>query len=85
MEERTSEAQIHVLVQGTTRELCRVQLPLTALPNLQHMIPDVDRARIEATGVDFADVVRRALAGDCRPQVLIEASAQDRSYRIWIE
>jgi hypothetical protein len=76
--------KLNFLVFNSTRELCRVAMPLASVSNLENLFPDEDLKVVKAMGVDFAAVIARALASECAPQTLIEASTSERSYKIWI-
>lgn len=77
--------KLHLLVYTAARELCRVELPLTAVDNIENMFPDEDRRRVLALGVDFAAAIARAKSSGFARQTLIDANTSERSYRIWIE
>jgi hypothetical protein len=76
--------KLNFLVANSVRELCRVAMPLTAVNNLESLFPDQDLQVVKDAGVDFPSVIARAVSSDCAPQTLIEISAGERSYRIWI-
>lgn len=77
--------KLHFLVYDTTRELCRVTLPIAAVENLEHLFPDEDLVRVKNTGLDLGQVVQRARQSHYAPQTLVDTKTEQRSYRIWIE
>lgn len=79
-----SGPKLHLLVSDSSRELCRVTLPLSAIDNLEHLFPDQDLAQVKAVGVDFPEVVARARRTNYEAQTLIDTQSRERSYRIWI-
>ena len=76
--------KLQLLVYDSTRELCRVAMPLASVQNLEHLFPDEDLARVKQQGVDFGRVIAGAHASGYAPQTLIDVQTPSRSYRIWI-
>ena len=80
-----TEPKLGLLVCDSSRELCRVAMPLASVDSLEHTFPDEDLQLVEQRGVDFARVIAGAHATDFSPQTLIDVQTPRRSYRIWIE
>jgi hypothetical protein len=76
--------KLHVLVQEGTRELCRVAMPTRSVDNLQDLFPDEDRDHMIAIGIDLAAIAQRVATSGYAPQVVLEAKASGREYRLWI-
>lgn len=77
--------KLRLLVAEDARELCRVELPTAAVDNLEDLFPDADRTAVVAAGFDLAAVRERVQRSGYAPQVLVDASAGVRHYRLWIE
>lgn len=76
--------KLHLLVYDSTRELCRVALPLASVENIEHLFPPDDLRAVKEQGVDFASVQARVRERGLIPQTLIDTHTAARSYRIWI-
>lgn len=79
------EPKLHLLVYDSTRELCRVAMPIASLVNLEHLFPAEDLKVVKALGVNFPRVIETAQKSGLVPQTLIDTQTPARSYRIWIE
>ena len=77
--------KLKLLVSNEHRELCRVEMPTTAVDNLEDLFPDADRAAVTASGLDLSAIRAKVQGSGYAPQVLIDASAGERHYRLWIE
>ena len=77
--------QLHLLVSDSSRELCRVAMPLASVANLEHLFPDEDLEAVKALGLNFPHIIEKAQQSGLVPQTLIDTQTPTRSYRIWIE
>lgn len=84
MIQNDSGLKLHFLVSDSSRELCRVAMPLAAVENLEHLFPDEDLRALRATGLDLSAVVKRARDSGYAPQTLVGIQTPARAYKIWI-
>ncbi|HEY6880071.1 MAG TPA: hypothetical protein VI299_18730 [Polyangiales bacterium] len=77
--------KLHFLVTDPTRELCRVEMPVVAVENLEQLFPDEDLREVKAGGLDLRAIVQRARESAYAPQTLVDTRTERRSYKIWIE
>jgi hypothetical protein len=80
-----ADPKLHLLVYDSSRELCRVAMPIASLENLEHLFPDEDLKVVKALGVNFPRIIEAAQKSGLVPQTLIDTQTPARSYRIWIE
>jgi hypothetical protein len=77
--------KLRLVVADEARELCRVDMPVLAVDNIVDLFPDEDRAAVAAAGCDLASIRDRVQRSGYAPQVLVDVSAGERRYRLWIE
>ncbi len=74
---------IEVLEDG--KQVVSMTLPMSALDNMEGLMPDKVLERIQQEGLNLTDLIVRVKASDYAAQELFHLSIESRSYKVWID
>jgi predicted unusual protein kinase regulating ubiquinone biosynthesis (AarF/ABC1/UbiB family) len=77
--------QIKINVLENNSSVISMSLPMTALENLDTLMPPKVSDKIEESGINIKDIIQNVYASDFAPQDLFNLSIEARNYRVWIE
>jgi hypothetical protein len=66
-------------------EIVSLRFPLTALENLEDLMPGKVASKIIEEGIEMKAIIQKVIASDYAPQDLFKLSIDERNYRVWIE
>jgi len=81
--QRSKRLKVLVTESGTT--LVEMTMPARAVEDLENLVSDETRLRIEADGYDLEKIKKNALDSDLAPQTLFESALMEKKYRVWLE
>lgn len=81
----TPSRHLKILVTEEGRMVVSLELPARSVEMLGLLVPAKAKAKMEAKGMNFDQLVDRVKATDYAPQTLFEAQADTRSYKVWLE
>lgn len=74
-----------VLVTENNEEVVSLSMPARAVENLEDLVDPTVRERIEKLGYDLLEIKFRAEKSGYVPQILFEADAGKRKYKVWLQ
>jgi hypothetical protein len=86
LEEKSMKAtNIKIEVHEGKLEIVSLRFPLTALENLEELMPGKVASKIMEEGIEMKTILQKVIASDFAPQDLFQLKMDERSYRVWIE
>jgi len=77
--------QIKIEVTEGTKQVIFMSLPMTALENLEGLMPENVVVKIKDEGINIDQIIEKVRSSDFFAQDLFKLSIDERSYRVWIE
>jgi predicted unusual protein kinase regulating ubiquinone biosynthesis (AarF/ABC1/UbiB family) len=77
--------QIKVEVLEHKKQVVFMTLPITALPNMEDLMPEKVLEKIRSENLNIKTMIQSVEASDYAPQELFHLSIGERSYRVWID
>lgn len=77
--------QIKVEVLEIKKQVVFMTLPITALPNMEALMPEKVLEKIRSENLNINSMIQSVEASDYAPQELFHLSIGERSYRVWID
>jgi hypothetical protein len=65
--------------------IVQLELPSRAVDELEDLIPEETRARMQDGKLDLSELKRRIQQSGYQPQTVFEAETRERRYRVWLE
>lgn len=77
--------QIKVEVMEDDKQVVYMTLPITALDNMEFLMPEKVVSRIHEVGISMSTVIQKVKESHFKPQDLFHLNIDRRSYRVWID
>jgi hypothetical protein len=79
----STEIKIEVLENG--KQVVYMALPMTAIDNLDSLMPEKVSTKIHESKIDLKEITERVKKSQFSPQELFFLTIEKRSYKVWIE
>lgn len=84
-EVRLESTQIKIEVLENKKQVVFMTLPITALDNLEFLIPENVLAKIREENISLPEIIEKIKQSNLSPQDLFRLSIGIRDYKVWIE
>lgn len=84
-EKNMSATQIKIEVMEDSKQVVYMTLPVTALDNMEFLMPEKVISKIHEVGLNLNEVIQKVKATNFEPQDLFKLNIENRSYRVWID
>lgn len=82
-EMKANEIKVEVLESG--KQVVFLTLPITALDNIENLMPEKVSSHIQSENIDIPSIIAEVKNSNFHPQQLFSLAIGDRSYKVWIE
>jgi hypothetical protein len=82
---KESSKNIKIEVLEGTSQVVFLSLPMTALDNLENLMPDNVLLKIHEASINLPTIIERVKSSSFLPQDLFSLQVDKRSYRVWID
>ena len=77
--------KLFVLVLENKKEVVRLTMPARSVDDLENLMPQDTKDRIEEQGIDILELKKQAQKSGYTPQVIFETTAGNREYKVWLK
>jgi ABC1 atypical kinase-like domain len=84
-EKSIKASQIRIEVQENGNQIVYMALPMTAIDNLEMLMPEKVYSKIQTEGINLAVIIEDVKKSDFAPQDLFNLKIENRSYKVWID
>lgn len=84
-EDAMKATQIKIEVMESTEMVVAMTLPMTALDNLESLMPPKVSTRVTEEGIKIPHIINQVKSSGYAPQELFSLNIENRSYRVWVE
>lgn len=74
-----------VSVKEGAREVVYLEMPVNAVESLEDLMPPDVREKIEAQGYNLIKIKEEVIKSGKRPQIILDAKAGKRNYKVWLK
>jgi predicted unusual protein kinase regulating ubiquinone biosynthesis (AarF/ABC1/UbiB family) len=83
--DKMSASQIKVEVMENSEQVVYMTLPMTALDNMEFLMPEKVISKIHEAGINMKELIQKVKSTNFEPQDLFHLNIDQRSYRVWID